>query len=122
MAGADNLKPFPKGVSGNPGGKPRSRKALEKEFIDDLLESWRKAGKSAIERLIAKRPGDYVRVVAGLVPKQIDVNDTGSLDRERASKLLELVTQRLEELAGSSGEPARDDSGAEQAPRLSPLQ
>lgn len=38
MAGKDNLKSWPKGVSGNPGGRPKGIAAKAREHTDKALE------------------------------------------------------------------------------------
>ncbi|MDL2203531.1 DUF5681 domain-containing protein [Brucella intermedia] len=38
MAGVKNLKPFPKGVSGNPGGRPKGIAAKAREHTDRAVE------------------------------------------------------------------------------------
>jgi hypothetical protein len=38
MAGINNLKPFPKGVSGNPGGRPKGIAAKAREHTDAALD------------------------------------------------------------------------------------
>ncbi|MFD1945059.1 DUF5681 domain-containing protein [Paradevosia shaoguanensis] len=38
MSGINNLKPFPKGVSGNPGGRPKGIAAKAREHTDAALD------------------------------------------------------------------------------------
>lgn len=38
MASSDNLKPWPKGVSGNPGGRPKGIAAKAREHTDKALK------------------------------------------------------------------------------------
>lgn len=113
--------PFQPGQSGNPGGRPKDRKSLEKQFFEDIYASWKAGGRAAVEAMMRRAPAKYVQVVAGLMPKQLNVTDDSSADRERTAKLLELVTGRLEELAGSSGEPATGNRLPESANAVSPV-
>lgn len=71
-----NLRePWKPGESGNPNGRPRgSRHKLSEVFLGDLYQTWHKHGRTAIEEMIAKSPGDFVKVVASLVPRQLEMS------------------------------------------------
>jgi hypothetical protein len=57
MANTANLKPFPKGVSGNPGGRPR--KVLAERLLRKLLENDEATAEALIASLIEKaKTGD----------------------------------------------------------------
>lgn len=65
---------FKPGVSPNPGGKPvGSRNRLQGDFVRELAEDFAKNGKQAIVDMRTDKPGDYIRVIASLMPKEIDV-------------------------------------------------
>ncbi len=59
---------------GNPGRPKGARNRLGEQFLEDLLASWETDGPTAIKRVIEKRPQDYLRVVASILPKDINVN------------------------------------------------
>jgi hypothetical protein len=63
--------PFQKGNSGRPKG---SRNKLGEDFIADMHEAWVTQGASVIEEVIKKRPQDFLRVVASLLPKDFNIN------------------------------------------------
>ena len=113
MANPENLTApqFEKGQSGNPGGKTGVRKKLETKFLHDLHDAWQTQGPEVIQRLIAEKPEHILKAVAGLLPKQINVDDAGKPDRDRLARLLELVDKRLEEVTRTPGE--RDTDGSE---------
>lgn len=72
-------RPFQKGVSGNPKGRPRgSRQKLSETFIDLLSADFEKHGESTIVRLREEKPEAYVKVVADLVPKDFNVTMNAS--------------------------------------------
>jgi len=62
---------FKPGQSGNPAGrKPGSRNKLNEDFLADLHEAWGQRGKTA---LAEASPDVLIKVVAGLLPKQVEV-------------------------------------------------
>lgn len=62
------------GVSPNPAGRPKgSRSKLSEAFLADLHDSWLTNGKVAIDRVVKERPHEFLKVVAGLLPKDINV-------------------------------------------------
>ena len=77
---------WPKGVSGNPGGKPKgTRNGLSGDFVNALAEDFERHGPKAIERMRQRDPAAYCKIIAGLLPKQF----------ERVDPLQELSDQEL---------------------------
>ena len=81
----DKLLPnWAPGQSGNPAGRPKgSRQKLSEGFLSDLAEHWQEHGKDAISRACEKSPVEYLRVVASLMPKNVEL----SVDKGLASVL-----------------------------------
>lgn len=73
-------RPFKPGQSGNPAGRPKgARSKLGEAFVDALLSDWQENGVKAIIDMRKERPGDYVKVVASLLPKEITGEDGGPI-------------------------------------------
>ena len=57
------------------GGRPKgARNKLGEAFIEDLLHSWEAQGPAVIQRVIEEKPEQYLKVVASLMPKDLNVN------------------------------------------------
>jgi len=59
---------------GNPGGPGRplgSKNRLSEYFLHELADHFEKHGREAIERVFEDRPGEYLRIIAALIPKEL---------------------------------------------------
>jgi hypothetical protein len=56
---------------GRPQGSTRSERGPA--CVRDLHEAWQAKGKAAIATVVAERPHEFLKVVAGLLPKDINV-------------------------------------------------
>jgi hypothetical protein len=66
-----NLKPF---GPGNPGRPKGSRNKLGEAFIEDLYADWQEHGQQALKDCREQNPAAYVKTVANLLPKDINLN------------------------------------------------
>jgi len=88
------------GVSANPLGRPKgSRNKLAEYMVRDFCESWEKHGAQAIETLRKKRPVDYVRIAAQLIPKEYLVRDdtANGMSDEQLNVVIERMRQIIDQ-------------------------
>src|SRR6185312_2833005 len=72
---------FKPGQSGNPTGRPRgSRSKISEAFIAALNEDFAQHGVAVIERVRTEKPAEYLKIVASLVPRDINLNPPGIED------------------------------------------
>ena len=81
-------------VTGNIGGGrgKGTRNVLGEQFLQDLQISWEANGPSVIMRVIEERPQDYLKVVASLLPKDVNLN-VNSTDEMTDDELIRRIRQ-----------------------------
>ena len=63
---------FKPGQSGNPAGRPPgSKNKLSEDFLAELHVVFQESGGEAIRKMCAENPAEFVRVLAGLVPREL---------------------------------------------------
>lgn len=105
---------FKPGQSGNPGGKPAgTRNRITTAFLHALAEDFDQHGKKAIERTRDEDPGTYMKVCAGLLPKQIE--QTNPLDDLTDAQLYAAIALLQSQLAGDAQAGAGEADGTSKA-------
>src|SRR5262245_19165408 len=62
------------GQSGNPTGRPKgSRNKLSEDFVAALYDDFQHHGSTAIAACRVEKPDVYVRVIAGILPKDVNL-------------------------------------------------
>ena len=67
---------FKKGHSGRPKG---AKNKLVKAYLKDLYTQYLEDGRDALRRLCAERPDVYLKLVAQLLPKDLDIKHSGDV-------------------------------------------
>lgn len=65
---------FQPGQSGNAKGRPIGAKTkLAESFVQDMYAAWQTRGRAAIETVIDERPHEFIKAVASLMPKEVNI-------------------------------------------------
>lgn len=106
----EHLKPFQPGQSGNPGGKPTgARNRLTAHFLNALVEDFETHGKAAIQKCREEKPEAYVKVIAALCPKEIEIKRP--LQEMEDAELLAAVRALESFLASRANEAGAAEAG-----------
>jgi hypothetical protein len=73
-----HLKPVKLGEVRNPSGRPKgSRNKLSDAFLQALADDFEAHGQGVVEKVRTERPQDYLKIVASVMPKRMEVEDVG---------------------------------------------
>ncbi len=102
--------PWKPGQSGNPAGRPRgSRNRLGDDFIKSLQEDFEVNGKQVIETVRLERPHEYLKVIASILPKQIELKE-GTFDGITDEQLAAIVYAARSAIGLAEGGGAREEN------------
>lgn len=116
-----NLKPIKPGETRNPGGKPVGAKnKLQGDFARRLADDFGRFGIYAIARARRDDPLGYVRVVASLMPKELEISrPLDDISDEQLDSAIAAVRAILAAQGDGADESAK--TGSEQAQGLPAL-
>lgn len=120
-----NLKPWAPGQSGNPAGRPKgARSKLGEAFLQDMLADWQEHGKDAIVKVRDEKPDQYLKVVASVLPKELNVrvDEFADLDDDQLARQLAAIASQLARAGVAFGEGAGPEEAAQPTGGVSTLQ
>ncbi|WP_455918771.1 hypothetical protein [Ensifer canadensis] len=83
---------------GNPGRPKGARNKLGEAFLEKMLADFEQYGQDVIEKVRTEKPDQYLKVVASILPKDLNVN-INNLDNLTDEQLVE----RIREFHGTLG-------------------
>ncbi len=106
---------FEKGHSGGPGRPKGSRNRLSETFLSAIWDDFQQHGAAAITEARERDAVAYVRMIAGLLPKDIELTPPKKLvewtDAEILAKLDEFISPDDNGTAARSAAPRKGSNG-----------
>ncbi len=102
----DDLKWQP-GKSGNPAGRPRgARSKLGEAFLQDMLADWSEHGVAVVQNVREEDPTQYLKVVASVLPKEMNVrvSEFDDLTDDQLARQLAAIASQLARAGVAFGE------------------
>jgi hypothetical protein len=117
-----------KGVSANPAGRKKgSKNKLSEDFVAALHADFSEHGSAAIVATRTERPNEYLKIIASILPKDVNlnVNEYDDLtDEQLIERIRSLESAFAEAVAlgvGASQAGANSTDGNEQASDVPPV-
>ncbi len=108
----DEMGRFLPGQSGNTRGRPKgARGKLSEAFLEALCEDFQEHGKGAIEAVRVSKPEAYIRIIASLLPRDVNLNTDpyeDLSDEELRQQLRQLEAELRAEVPGLFGDAVED--------------
>ncbi len=118
-------RPFQPGQIPNPKGRPKgSRNKLGEAFIAALHDDFEQHGVSVIVQVREEKPDQYLKVIASILPKELNVNTNalGEMSDDELSATLAAIRHLATTVDAEIARAGANEAGiAEPAEELSPL-
>ena len=93
-------RPIQKGEVLNPTGRPKgSRNKLTQDFVAAMCEDFRLNGAAVVEAVRSEKPDVYLRVIAGLVPTQVEHGEVGAFSEMPEDELDRFIAEKTAQFA-----------------------
>jgi hypothetical protein len=114
---------FEKGQPRTGGRAKGVRNRLSHSFLEALHKDFEEHGEEAIRICRIEKPNEYVKIVAGLLPKELDItnNTLTEIDDTQLVEFIEYVRVQLEGRAERLASRADEETDGRQAPVLLPV-
>lgn len=106
---------FLTGNNASPGRPKGSRNKLGEDFIQKLQADFQQHGETVIATVRAEKPAEYLKVVASLLPKQVEIRE-GAFDGVSDEQLAALVSAARSALGTAEGVGIGTEAQASQKP------
>ena len=103
-----------------PKGRPtRARDKLRNNFLHALAEDFTAHGVEALEAMRTTDPSGYIRAIASLMPKELDVKKVNPLDHLSDEQLQQVIDTAEHLIRGEAGNSV--EGGEKSLENISPL-
>jgi hypothetical protein len=101
-------RPFPPGVSGNPGGSSRARRDLNADTIREMHLAFKEGGRAAINKVMKTQPAAFLKLLVLLVPREMKVEHSGGV-KAMSDDEIEAAIEAIQDMLAKreAGENAR---------------
>lgn len=67
---------FKPGNQRGPGRPKGSKNKISEDFLQSFHKVWLEHGEAALQRMVEERPAEFIKVAAGLIPKDFHIQQT----------------------------------------------
>jgi hypothetical protein len=102
---------FVKGCKGGPGRPRGSKHKLSESLVSALAADFEEHGADAIRRTREDRPDQYLRLIASILPKELNISTEDPFDDVTDEQLTEMIMKlkaEIIEAAGGADEEVED--------------
>lgn len=109
----DDKGRFLSGGKAGPGRPKGSRNKLSEDFVADLYTKWNEHGTDALDKMAKEDPSGFVKVVAGLMPKDVNLNVNPLEEKTTEELLAELgnLQSLIAQLSPDTGQSDQERAG-----------